>query len=314
MADSTGAYEKGQLYQLELAQLQADPNQPRKSMDPQALEELTASVKTYGIIQPLLFRVGIQGEIGGHDPYSSESGIVSPNFPDVPEATIVSLNSGPEATAPEIGGHDAIVSPNFPDAPAATEPSLFIVAGERRFEAAKAAGLTTVPAILVEGNTSEIALVENLLRQDLTSVEEAEALQRLKDEHTYTDEQLSGVIGKARTTISDIMLINRLPLAIRDECRGDQKIGKSVLIEIARKKQERAMTTAYNAYKAKQQKAVAARQKKDPNDPQVLFDLMDKTMTKLRSIDTTAWADEARANFQTALVNLKEEITTHQLQ
>ena len=57
MADSTGAYEKGQLYKLELAQLQADPNQPRKSMDLKALEELTASVKTYGIIQPLLFRV-----------------------------------------------------------------------------------------------------------------------------------------------------------------------------------------------------------------------------------------------------------------
>lgn len=92
-------------------------------------------------------------------------------------------------------------------------------------------GLTTLPAIFVEGNPSEIALVENLLRQDLTSVEEAEALQRLKDEQQYSDEQLSGVIGKARTTVSDIMLINRLPVAIRDECRESFILGnrKSVL-------------------------------------------------------------------------------------
>ncbi|WP_425387554.1 ParB/RepB/Spo0J family partition protein, partial [Desulfatirhabdium butyrativorans] len=60
-----------------------------------------------------------------------------------------------------------------------TPPTYFIVAGERRFEAAKRAGLTEIPAILVDGNTGEIALVENLLRQDLTSVEEAEALDRL---------------------------------------------------------------------------------------------------------------------------------------
>ncbi|MDP2268177.1 MAG: hypothetical protein Q8K46_03315, partial [Deltaproteobacteria bacterium] len=137
------------------------------------------------------------------------------------------------------------------------------------------------------------ALVENLLRQDLTSIEEAEALQRLKDEHKYTDEQLSGVIGKARTTISDIMLINRLPLEIRDECRGDQKIGKSVLIEIARKKQERAMTTAYNAYKAKQQKKgtklgdmMKSRppiSRKTVETPGVIIDWVTKTIAKLQT-------------------------------
>ncbi|MEK6653961.1 MAG: hypothetical protein AABY92_02270 [Thermodesulfobacteriota bacterium] len=86
--------------------------------------------------------------------------------------------------------------------------------------------------------------MENLLRQDLPAIEEAEALQRLKEEQKYTDEQLSGVIGKVRTTISDIMLISRLPPEIRDECRGDRKISKNVLIEIARKKQVRGMQTA----------------------------------------------------------------------
>ncbi len=271
-ADS--AYQKGQLYQLNLSDLNPDPNQPRKSLDPQALEELTASIKEHGVLQPILFRVDAALGIGGHD-------------------AIVSPNSG---TAAEI----------VPQGNA-----LFIVAGERRFEAAKIAGLTTIPAIFVEGNTSEIALVENLLRQDLTAIEEAEALQRLKDEHKYTDEQLSGVIGKARTTISDIMLINRLPLEIRDECRGDQKIGKSVLIEIARKKQERAMTTAYNTYKAKQLKGKTTRSKKDPNDPQTQFDMIEKTLTKVQSIDTSAWTEEDQISYQTALTNLKTGIEAY---
>ncbi|MDO8722027.1 MAG: ParB N-terminal domain-containing protein [Syntrophales bacterium] len=64
MPAPTTTYEKGNLYQLDLTQLQTDPNQPRKSMDSQALEELVASIKTHGIIQPILFRVGI----GRHDP------------------------------------------------------------------------------------------------------------------------------------------------------------------------------------------------------------------------------------------------------
>ena len=138
---ATVTYKKGKLYDLPIVDLKPDPNQPRKSMDPQALEELTASIKTHGIIQPILFRVAAE-EIGGHDPNSPELGIVSP---------------------------DSVVPGN-----------LIIVAGERRFRAAQFVGLTTVPGICVEGNPSEIALVDNLLRQDLTSVEEAEALQRLK--------------------------------------------------------------------------------------------------------------------------------------
>jgi ParB family chromosome partitioning protein len=187
-----------------------------------------------------------------------------------------------------------------------------IVAGERRFEAAKIAGLTTIPAILVEGNTAEIALVENLLRQDLTAVEEAEALQRLKDEQKYTDEQLGAIIGKARTTLNEALSLNKLPQEIRDECRADRTITKSTLITIARKKQARAMTTAYNAYKAKQRKGKATRTKKDPNDPQAIVDMLDKAMTKLQSTDTSAWTDEAKASFQTSLANLKIEITNHQ--
>jgi ParB family chromosome partitioning protein len=54
---ATATYKKGKLYDLPIIDLKPDPNQPRKSMDSQALEELVASIKTHGIIQPILFRV-----------------------------------------------------------------------------------------------------------------------------------------------------------------------------------------------------------------------------------------------------------------
>jgi ParB family chromosome partitioning protein len=119
----------------------------------------------------------------------------------------------------------------------------------------------------VAGNHAEIALVENLQRQDLTCVEEAEALKRLMDEQRYTQEQLGGVIGKAQNTISETLSLARLPQEIRDAWRGDRTISRSALVAIARRKQARGMVTAYNAYKAAQQKGKTARTRKDPNDP-----------------------------------------------
>ncbi|MCX5830307.1 MAG: ParB/RepB/Spo0J family partition protein [Deltaproteobacteria bacterium] len=277
MADPTGAYEKGQLYQLELAHLQADPNQPRKSMDPQALEDLTESVRQHGVLMPILFRVAT-----GHDPYSSESGIVSPNSGQVPGAP-------------------------------------YIVAGERRFEAAKIAGLTTIPAIYLGGNDAivspevnyaEIALVENLLRQDLTAVGEAEALGRLMTEQNYTQEQLGAIIGKARTTVTDIMTLNKLPQEIRDECRGNTAVTRKALISIARKKQVRSMVTAWNKIKEKQAKEAAGGQRKARTalTPDAHREWIDKTNAKLAVIDPAAWTAEEVTAFAASLGELKKTI------
>ena len=79
---------------------------------------------------------------------------------------------------------------------------------QRRVAAARKAGLTAIPAIAVEGNHNEIALVENLLRQDLTAIEEAEALKSLLDEQKYTQEQLGGIIGKAQGKMRDCALFS----------------------------------------------------------------------------------------------------------
>ena len=261
MAGTIVTYKKGKLYQLELAQLQSDPSQPRKYMDRMALEEMTASILKHGVLEPILFRVGI----------------VSPD----------SLQDG--------------IPP--PDA-------LFIVAGERRVEAAKKAGMTTIPAIFVEGNHAEIALVENLLRQDLTSIEEAEALQNLMTEQSYTHEQLAGIIGKARVTITETLSLNRLPQEIRDACRSNPKIVKSVLVEIARKKQDRGMVTAWNAYQEKLNKQQAGRQQrvKLPEDAAAVIQWIGKTVVKLDSLDNSAWTEDEKATLNQALMDLGEKI------
>ena len=190
----------------------------------------------------------------------------------------------------------------------AESPYLIIVSGERRFLAAKRIGLLILPAICVEGNYAEIALVENLQRQDLTVIEEAEALQRLMDEQSYTQEQLGEIVGKARTTVRDIITLNRLPQVIRDECRGNRTISRQTLIDIARKKQERGMLTAYKTYQDKQLKVKGNRQKTDPNDSVAALAIAQKVGMKIGNLDTAAWTDDDREIFRVTLVDLKNKI------
>ena len=77
--------------------------------------------------------------------------------------------------------------------------NLFIVAGERRLQAVKKAKFETIPAILTEGNPDEIALMENILREDLTTIEFAEALDRIMKEHHYTQDQLTELVNENET-------------------------------------------------------------------------------------------------------------------
>jgi ParB family chromosome partitioning protein len=181
-------YIKGILYEINVKDLQADPNQPRKYFDPAAQQDLVNSLQKQGVLQPILFR-------------TDQDGIC------------------------------------------------FIVAGERRVQAAKEAGFETIPAILVEGDYSEIALVENLLRQDLNAIEVAEALDHIMKEYGYNQEQLTGIIGKAKSTVSEILSLNRLPDEIKNECRNDPSTSRKTLIAIAKKKRQKGMLTAYRKYK-----------------------------------------------------------------
>lgn len=123
-----------------------------------------------------------------------------------------------------------------------------LVAGERRLLAAKDAGLKTVPAILIEGNYTQIALMENLFREDLTVMEHAEALELVRLELDYTQEQLGIFIRKAKSTVSEILSLNELPDKIRKECRSNPLISRKALIAIAKKRPAR-MIAAYEKVK-----------------------------------------------------------------
>ncbi|MCK9391482.1 MAG: ParB/RepB/Spo0J family partition protein [Syntrophales bacterium] len=187
---------------------------------------------------------------------------------------------------------------------------LTVVSGERRLAAAKNAGILTIPAMMVDGNPAEIALVENLIRQDLTAVEEAEALQRLMNEQNYNQEQLAGVINKARTTLNEVLSLNRLPLAIRDECRGDRSVSRRTLVEIARRKQERGMLSAWEKYKETVKKQQEGRRKveKIPPTPPELKKWFDKTRGKLTDADAVDWSNDDRTAVNESLTALREAI------
>ncbi|WP_051328167.1 ParB/RepB/Spo0J family partition protein [Desulfatirhabdium butyrativorans] len=240
-------YEKGKLYDLPLDALQADPNQPRKVMDPQALAELTTSITQMGVVQPIVFRLDEAG-------------------------------------------------------------NTVIVAGERRVAAARAAGLSTVPGIFIEGNYAEVALVENVLRQDLTPVEEAEAMQALMSQQHYTQEQLGAIVGKAQNTLSEILSINRLPAEVRDDCRGNRAISRAALVTIAKKKQARGMVTAYQTLKEKLAKGKATRKAKGQKTAQDVIDAASQFGRKLTEVDASAWSDAEKSNYKAAIEALKTQL------
>ena len=100
-----------------------------------------------------------------------------------------------------------------------TEFGYELIAGERRWRAAQRAGLNKVPVIekeLKDEEALEVALVENLLRENLSAIEEAEALQRLMNEFSHTQEALSQVIGKSRSYIANTLRLLNLPEKIKN--------------------------------------------------------------------------------------------------
>jgi len=112
-----------------------------------------------------------------------------------------------------------------------------IIAGERRFVASQKIGLSEIPAIemnVKDNEALEIALIENLQRKDLDVFEEADGLSALVDIYGYNHAQLAEKIGKARSTITEIINVARIPKKLRDLCAACEITSRSTLIEIAK--------------------------------------------------------------------------------
>jgi ParB family transcriptional regulator, chromosome partitioning protein len=154
--------------EVPLDDLAFNPDQPRKVFNQERLEELAASLKDVGVLQPVLVRA--------------------------------------------LGRGDR-VPPVRPDA---APPAFIVVAGERRVRAARLAGLATVPAITCTYEETEalrIALLENIQRENLGPVEEAEAYRGLLDAYGATQEELATMLGKNRSTVANALRL----LSLEDE-------------------------------------------------------------------------------------------------
>ncbi len=123
-----------------------------------------------------------------------------------------------------------------------------IIAGERRFVASKIAKLSDIPCIVMnvkDNEAMEIALIENLQRKDLEVFEEADGLKALSDNFGYNHQKIATKIGKARSTVTEIINISRIPLEIRNLCKNFKVTSRSTLIEIAKQKNKEDMSKLF---------------------------------------------------------------------
>ncbi|AEA58786.1 ParB/RepB/Spo0J family partition protein [Burkholderia gladioli] len=148
---------EGALNTLSLDKLQAGKYQPRTRMDEGALQELAASIRAQGVMQPILVR-----------PIGAER--------------------------------------------------FEIIAGERRFRAARLAGLAEVPVLIKEVTdqaAAAMALIENIQREDLNPLEEAHGIQRLLDEFSFTHEQAAEAVGRSRSAVSNLLRLLNLAAPVQ---------------------------------------------------------------------------------------------------
>ncbi len=158
-----GGEKSGQLEEIPVDKVEPNPFQPRQEFDPRGLEELAESIKSQGILQPIL--VARDGE------------------------------------------------------------KYILIAGERRLRASKIAGLDRIPAIVLPEKPSQeqlvfLALVENLQREDLDPVEEAEAYRTLAEKFGMTQEEIARKVGKSRPAIANALRLLKLPPAVKELLRN----------------------------------------------------------------------------------------------
>ncbi len=183
--------EDDKIVEIPLSQLRANPYQPRKTFDEEAIKELAESIREHGVIQPIIVRQALKG-------YE-------------------------------------------------------IIAGERRFRASQMLGNATIPAVVrtySDQQVMEIALIENVQREDLNAIEVAIAYQSIMTQFALTQEELSLKVGKSRSHIANFLRLLALPDEIKGHVsRGTLSMGHARALagvkEDAKKKELAKQTLAY---------------------------------------------------------------------
>ncbi|WOE32054.1 MULTISPECIES: ParB/RepB/Spo0J family partition protein [unclassified Acinetobacter] len=207
----------GQLKYVDVQLLKRGEYQPRRFINEKDLEELAASVKKHGVMQPIVIR--------------------------------------------------AVADSQFP---------YEIIAGERRWRAAQLAGLTEIPAIirdLPDQVAIALALIENIQRQDLNPIDQAMALQRFHDEFGLSHQEIADTVGKARTTVSNLLRLLALTESVKDlmqqglldmgharailtlKEKDQLKIAQTVVEKSLSVRQTEQLVREFNSEKAPQKKA-----------------------------------------------------------
>ena len=148
-----------------------------------------------------------------------------------------------------------------------------IVAGERRWRAAKTAKLKTVPVIVREydnAKMAEIALVENIQRHDLNAIEEAEGIKRLMNEFGFNQEQAAKKIGRSRTAVTNILRLLNLPASVREAVSRETltmgQVRPLLSLENAQEQEKLALIIAEQGLSARAVEEIVKKIKNEKND------------------------------------------------
>ena len=184
---------------------------------------------------------------------------------------------------------------------------LVIVSGERRFKACEELELKTIPAMFTDGDPMEIALIENLVREDLTPVAKAEALKKLQDEKDYEQKDLAKMFGKSESTMSEILSLNNLTPKIKEECIGDHKYALRRLKRISKLRDKKKMQAMFDEYKKQLNKTEEDRKKNRGNAFDVEKKRLGSTKDRLLKVKDN-WNKKKVENIKDELVELRDLI------
>ena len=126
------------------------------------------------------------------------------------------------------------------------EGKLIIISGERRVRAHKQLGKGTIEAKYVKGDLLTLALMENILRSDLTAIEFSESVAALQKQKNCSNDEIAEMIGKKKSTISEILKIASLPEEIRNDARTKPLMTRERLLKVARRKDADAQRKVYS--------------------------------------------------------------------
>lgn len=201
--------QEGELRMLPIQQIQPGKYQPRRHWNDEALDELAASIKAQGLIQPVVVRAI------GHNSFE-------------------------------------------------------LIAGERRWRAAQRAQLSELPALVKdvpEIAVPAMALIENIQRQDLTPLEEADALKRLIDDFDLTHQQAADAVGRSRAAVSNLLRLTELPASIKkllDESKLEMGHARCLLTLPERDAERLALEAARNGWSVRELEEAARRAQTAP--------------------------------------------------